>query len=176
MRNARGVTLMELIVAMSVFSVVFIGVTAMYVSGYKSFKSLGTKENEIAALVALEHMTRRIGLGNNAEISDGGAQIKVRWDYAEYPSPLNTPGDYADDTYIKYRFIDGRLRYRIDATSGADVSASDREVEPGLVVGTSSFTLLNPHRVEINFTAQVGSPAVAKNYRSAAGLQERSFR
>lgn len=179
MRRA-GLTIMELLIAAALVSVVFLGSTVMFVSGYKAFRRMELKEKEINAFLAMEHMARRIGLGNEATIDLGGGQIKVRWDYSDYKTPLGsppngTPADFSDDTYLKYRFIGNRLRYRIDASFSGNVGASDPEVITGLDVHlSSSFVLDDPNRITVHLVALVGDPIQQKNLRTGILLQGRA--
>ena len=177
----RGFTVMELMIAVSLLATVFLGATAIYVSATKSFKGLDAKSEEIGGFLALEHMSRRIGLGNQAVLVGGGAQIKIRWDYADYNAPLGappngTPVNFADDTYIKYGVVAGALRFRIDAAQAGNVTAADPEVEPGLrVTSATPFALVNNRRVAIALAAQIGNPARTKTLRTQVSLGGRAL-
>lgn len=168
-------------IAVAVLGTIFLGATAIYVSATKSFRGMDSKSEEIGGKLALEHMARRIGLGNLAVTSGGGSQIKVRWDYADYNAPLGappngTPADFTDDRYLKYGVVGGALRFRIDASEAGDVTAADPEVEPGLrVTSNTPFALVNNRRVAITLVAEFGSPPRAKTLRTQASLGGRAL-
>lgn len=178
--NRLGISIMELLIAAALVSVIFLGATVMYVSSLSAFRHMDEKEQEINIFLAMEYLCRRIGLGNQVELKPDGSQIKVRWDYADYQTPLGspangTPSDFSDDTFLKYRFINNALRFRIDSTLAGDVLSSDPEVVEGLFfVGTSNFKLLDPNHVAIDLVAEIGDPARQKQIRSAVILQGRA--
>ena len=180
--NRSGVTIMEVLVATGLISLVFLGATVMYVSSQKVFVGMSKKEHEISGFLAVEHMARRIGLGNEAVVTPSGDQVKVRWDYADYDTPLGTPADgtphdAADDTWIKYRIIGESLRFRIDPAGTGDVSASDPEVMAGLkVLPASAFSFTPPHIVGIRLVTESGDPAESKTVRTGVILQGRGQR
>ncbi|HTL69851.1 MAG TPA: hypothetical protein VL404_01025 [Candidatus Eisenbacteria bacterium] len=197
-RRRAGLTLTEAILATLLLSVIFLGATSALVSAMALFNSLQNNRGRLDATIALEHMARKIALSNRVVVDQGGAQLKLRWDFATGTFALNgagagTPSDLTDDTWVKYRIIGNQLRWRNDAAESPDVGAGDPELEPGLTLQSGSiFTLVNPTGilegsadpnvvgvptvVEINLVAQSGTPAsdVTLNTDVAAGAMTKS--
>ena len=145
LRRENGVSLTELMIATILLSVVFLACISLYVSAMNFFKAQKDRWARIDSFLAMEHMTRRIVLGNDILLNPGQKWVKVRWDYTgDYFTPNRTPNNYADDQWLKYGIVGNTLRWRVDATPDANVSGSDPEVQAGLFVDTAgSFFLLN---------------------------------
>ena len=150
MKNS-GYTLIELIIATLLVMVIFIASTALYVTGVKFFNSMSGANSNLDAFYAIEPMTRHINIGNFAVVT--GNDLSIRADYApDGVTCRNTPNNFLDDTWFKYRFIGNRLRYRTDLVNaatpnnpGAPVNGADPEVVAGLVINnTAAFSMQNP--------------------------------
>jgi len=139
---------------------------SVYVSGRRFLMGSQLSVAQMQPALAMEHMVRRIGLGNQVVVDAGGAQVKIRWDYQNYATPNQTAKDTTDDTWIKYRFIGNALRWKIDGAAAGDVTAADAEVAPGLVIDpAASFFALNnppgpagPPTLDVRLVSIVGAP------------------
>ncbi len=128
LRHKRGMTLIELLVASLLISVVFLAASSLYISTLKLFKSAGQRagggpgiSTETDAFIAMEHITRRLRLANRVIMgldSDSAnqstvlvsRQIKIRMDYNPQTlvpnnSPVGTAYVKTDDQWAKYRFV-----------------------------------------------------------------------
>ena len=177
--NRRGVTLTELMIAVSLTGLLFASAGSVYVSATSFLNEQRRKWERTRTLIAMEHMVRRIGLANAVVIGPDDDQIKVRWDYVNDRVPLGTPGDVTDDTWLKYRFIGNGLRWRVEANPAPDVQATDPEVDPGLVVdpALSFFSMTNPPgptgppTVDIRLSTTSGTPPQPSTLHAAALLR-----
>ena len=187
----HGVTLTELMIATMLLSVVFIGATSAYVSSTAALKAQGdNKADYLSSYAAMEHMARRIRLGNQVAIDPNGRQIKVRWDYAASEQPLSLPCDAPNATtactWVKYKLFtsggeDKTLRWRIDSAQAGDVASGDPQVQVGLRVQPGAlFALENPPTgpliVDVTLVTDVGTPPVTKllTLRTAATLRAKA--
>lgn len=162
LRLQRGVTLIEILMAGLLLSVVFLATTSAYIAALKFFGSVRDKSGQIYGFMGVEHIARRVELANEIIVNNGGVvninagkQIKMRWDYDALGTPLNTPSNVADDTWVKHRFIENpggsgvwKLYWRTDTAAAgpvADVTTADPQIEPQLTTNTNStFTLTSP--------------------------------
>ncbi len=163
LRGSRGLTLIEILIAGLLLSVVFLASASAYITTLKFFNAVREKSGQIYAFMGMEHITRRVELANDIMVNDGGTanaetgkQLKMRWDYnADGVLNGDTANDVSDDTWVKYRFIEEpvgsgtwRLFWRTDtaaAGSATDVANTDEQVETGLTLGASStFALTSP--------------------------------
>ncbi len=130
-KREQGLTLAELLIATLLMSVVFVGVTAAYISALKLFQrmqlnagtggTLSTKSTN-DQFIALEHVVRRARLANSVVLGEPGnlfdaavptktyQQAKFRLDYNSATltpnnSPVGTTSDTSDDQWVKYRFV-----------------------------------------------------------------------
>ena len=160
-KREQGLTLAELLIATFLMSVVFVGVTAAYISALKLFQKMQLNaggEDTISTndqYIALEHVVRRARLANKVVLGESGnpfdsldltktyQQVKFRLDYnpatlAPNNSPTGTTSDTSDDQWVKYRFfqVSGvwKLLWKTGTAEAGDVTASDPEVQPNLKV------------------------------------------
>ncbi len=145
LRLNKGVSLTELLLATILLSVIFLACISLYLSAMNFLKAQKDRWARIDSFLAMEHVARRIVLGNDILVNPAQKWVKVRWDYqGDYNVPNRTPENFADDQWLKYGIIGNALRWRVDATSAANVTAGDAEVQAGLFVdATASFFLLN---------------------------------
>ena len=168
-----GLTLVELVVAGVLFSVVFLAAASAHVTAAKFFESAKQNQGQVLGYAAMEHMTRKIGLANSAVVGNSGAELKIRWDYNQTTfAPLGTPKNYADDSWIKYRFVEGeggayKLEWAADDAQADDEGTVYAELEPKLVLYEGSlFSLENPTAsgsptaVRLTLVSERGIPAV----------------
>lgn len=124
-RFSRGLSLLELIIAIVLFSVVLVGASSLLVS-FGKFSFLTVKSDAAligTALGTFEEIASRVRAGNKVRIRGTTTNpkhiLKVRIDIP------NTPANPNDDTVYKY-WIDGtQLKYKskvesIDATGDDD--------------------------------------------------------
>lgn len=149
--NKKGYSLIEVLIGVSLISVVFLGTTAVYVSSKKMVAQMQNGSPEMDLLLASEHFARKVALGNSVSVtisspptgatfpSGAGNQAVIRWDYDLNQDPLMTPGDTTDDTYLKYGIIEDRFRFKIESSESGFVSNTDPEVILGLRVSSAFF-------------------------------------
>ncbi|GEM_PF-2561047 len=171
LKSSRGVTLVEIVIAVLLISVIFLGSTTVYVTALKFFNAVRDKSPQVYGFLAAETVVRKVAVASEAIVNDSGSsngastldadglnyvtgkQIKIRWDFtlADW-TPLNTPSNTADDTWVKYKIIENpggsgtyRLYTRKDASVTADVTTADEEVDTLLTLGANSvFRLSSP--------------------------------
>lgn len=174
LKKTGAFTLIELLIVSLILSVVFLGAGAVYISALKFLKNMQTYysgqsgASQVDVLIALEQITRQLGLANEAIIDPTGQQLEFRWDYQLNTFvPNHTPSDLTDDTWMKFAIIGGNLYWKNETTEGQDVTSSDQQLVQGLVLQPGSeFALANPSGqgiatvVDIVFISQVGNPAV----------------
>jgi prepilin-type N-terminal cleavage/methylation domain-containing protein len=180
MIKQNGVTLIELLVAVSLISVVFVAVTGVYISAKKVMGGLEGRDISLGGAIAIEHMSRNIGLGNRVELLDANKQVTIRRDYSSSTAPLNTPSNTTDDSFIRYRFFsDNTLRFDTHGPAlpvSTLVLSTAPEVEPGLrLIGTlgtdSKFTITPDNRVQINMKIQTSGTLTEQVLRTVITLQ-----
>lgn len=170
-RPAKGLTLLELVLSIALLSVIFLGITASYVTALKFFNSLRQSQNALDTLIAFEGITRKIELANRAVVDDMidltvGAQLKLRWDFSWNAvtgafTPNHTPENIADDTWIKYRFFDQlHLRWRVDSAEAGDVQNSDPEIDANLERRNESAQSLDMNGFELTSPSGDGESTV----------------
>ncbi len=170
--NQRGVTLTELLIAASLLSVVFVATTSVYISGLKMAKEASYRDAVTDGYLLLEHISRRCSLGLKPTITHSGAGLKLQWDRLNYETARDTPDNLTDDTFIKYRFIGGNIRTRLDTTITADVTSTAEEVIQGLNITSCLFsTSVDQRSVKIEFTMVYGeNNSKTKDYQTTVYL------
>lgn len=160
LRGRAGVTLVEIMMAGLLLSVVFLGAASAYISALRFFNALREKSGQVYSFYAVEHIARRARQANQIIVNSGGAanantgkHVKLRWDYSEAGAALNTPDNTADDTWVKYAVLENptgtwRLYWRTDsAATGAvtDAATTDPRLEESLLLQSGSvFNLASP--------------------------------
>jgi hypothetical protein len=141
--------MLELLVALGLVGVMFLAAASLYASAGKFMARVEDKGAQMDRLIAMQHIARRVSLGSEAQFI-GTNQLKVRWDYDVNGTPLFTPWDSTDDTWVKYGLVlagpDLRLRWKIDSSSAGIVTPGDPEVQTGLTLlsANSGFWPNNP--------------------------------
>ena len=165
LKNNGGITLVEILIASSLASVVFLAVASVYVSGLRLLNS--TQDvNSLDPALAMNLMSKNIALANQVtvqSISTAGDQLTLRLDYnnnAGVPTIPKFTADTSDDFYILYRFIGTALKTRFGAAT-PDVAAGDTEVIPGLTMTAGSFTLYNPVDKDGNANGQSNAVTIS---------------
>lgn len=180
-RDYQGVTLVELLIATALLSVIALGASSIYIAGSRNLFTSQSSVVQVGTYIAFEHMTRRIALANKLEVtSAGGApvalnvagpQLKLRWDYKTNETPnVSATGQAGtstntDDTWVKYLFSGTKLYWKSAAccdpgAEGANATSADPQVQPNLTIAAgSSFTQINPNTVRIVLvTTSAGLP------------------
>ena len=148
--GCAGVTLMELMLAAALLSVVLLAGTSVYVSGMSVLSGQGQNWDQLNTMLAMDYMVKRIRLANDVQIDPGGKWIAVRWDRDLTGAPLPVPCDldFTDIytcTWLRIGYMAGTLRSEITAAPGP-VTGAATPVDATLNVDTalSAFTLNNP--------------------------------
>lgn len=167
--SKSGYSLVEVLVGVALISVVFLGTTAVYVSSKKMVAQMQDGSPEFDLLLATEHFSRKSMLGNFGSVSVEGAgegdvfpagagnQVVIRRDYDLDDNPLMTPGDFSDDTFLKYGIVDGGFHFKIESSQVGAVDSADPEVVGGLQVDSGYFQKISGSENRIFFT--ITSPA-----------------
>ncbi len=147
-----GHTLAEILAATVVVGMIFVIVGTLYATSLRLLNS-EVASRDVDSLLALETMSRNINLAEEAIVNGGGFQLQLRNDPAVDPNPATAGA--ADDRWVTYRFINGRLRTRAVNPPGA-VPANVVDADPEVVgnvlnalvidstAGQSGFALVNP--------------------------------
>ena len=154
----HGFTLMEILIALSLTSVVFLGSTSVYLTALKFLKNTQQSGVSVNKVATLEDISKRVSLGNSAFMTGGGnQQLNIRADYAVCSyNVLNTPANTADDNWWHYRVIAGAVRFVCDSNQSTNVNGNDYVLIDNVNTGFSEFQLINP--------SNAGNPTVAHIY------------
>lgn len=156
-RGKQGTTLVELLIAGALISLIFVGAGSAYITSLELLQKVRESSGggpdistETDAFIAVEHISKRARLANKVILGLDGAdqqttlvaqQIKLRLDYnpstlTPMSQPLGSTFNKTDDRWVKYAFFKvgevRKLRWKLATTEGGDVSSSDPEVVPGL--------------------------------------------
>ncbi len=160
----HGFTLVEILIASLLASVVFLAVASSYVSGLK-FLTTTNNAKQLDPAIAMHAMSKNIALANQITIQSvesdppviSGPQMTLRLDYKHVngvpviPLTPNYTADTSDDLYIMYGFVRSfkiigsplALRVKYGAAAST-VTEDDPEVVPGFHADKVTFTLYNP--------------------------------
>jgi hypothetical protein len=168
----RGITLMELLIATLMITMVFVASTSVYVSALKFLSTMVTNSTSLSPTVSLEDIAKHISLANEANPpGNGGKSLDLRGDYdfnnSSWNSPLNTPSVFGDDAWIHYRFCgaaNGDLRMVCDQTpntnvpcGGGTVMMSNVDSASSSFAATSSDWQGNPTVIRVVLRASPGA-------------------
>ena len=138
----RGLTLTELMIALSLVSIIALAATHLEL-GSRHFFLLDRRRSTLIneGMAALEHVTRSVRYSANPR--GGGATLTVR---ADNPGNFTdrTPTDTADDADVTYQFANGQLTYGAEvlaryvdvANSGFIIDANGRTVTTTITTTT----------------------------------------
>ena len=185
MKRSSGVTLIEVMIATLLLSVIFLGAAAFYVTALKFLNNVRENGSQVYGLAALEHIAAKAQISNAVAIEDAGQTLKVRWDASfanGFFTPRNTPSNYADDVWVKYKIIalgGGRFRldWAVETTQVDSGGVAYQPLQPKFeLVGGSSFALTNPTVsgsatvLSIRLEGQRGVPAIPMTLRTDVAL------
>lgn len=189
--NERGITLLELLVASILMSVVLGGAAAIYVSGVRFLGQLRTTTTA-SMPPSLNAITRRIDIANQVALSQGGSQLDLRCDcdFATLTPQNATPYNPADDQWAHIRIVmgapNGEVRMVIDNVPGTTVNPGDgtllysniNSAGPDAQGNRSGFALLNPsgagNATLVETTLVFTDPATTLKTRTAIGSGAKS--
>ncbi len=142
-RFNRGMSLVELLLCVATMGIVAGAAATVYVSSFKMMNQLSTVERRNDLILAVQFLSMRISSANLAKLDAASPMassiLKLRIDCDTNFRMRDTPNDYSDDMWMKFRIVDGRLRWRIDAAEAGDATATNAELIPGLVLAAGSF-------------------------------------
>ena len=152
LRPAAGFSIVEVLIAVVLLAMVFVGAISIYVSGLKFLGGLTATSSQLEPVINVDEMSKRIQLANDGAVELSGAQLLLRGDYDWSSGGWNsrgTPGDFTDDSCTRYRFLGTELHLRSEAAAGGvcssfAVTGSDTLLISNLRSGSSSFTAVNP--------------------------------
>lgn len=178
----KAITLMELLITTVLLAVVMLTCASVYVTANQFLDAQERRWQHLDSYLAMEHMARRIPLGNEVQVNVAQRWIKVRWDYPgdSNQAPNGTPLNTADDFWIKYGVVGNTLRWRLDQDVNINVSGADAEVQPGLFVDSAgtAFALTGPGggppTVDVDLRTRVNAaPDVYVTQHTALRLRSR---
>jgi hypothetical protein len=113
MRYQKSLTLVELLISLTLFAIIILGVTAFNMGSRFFLESTDRKVKVLNELsVILSHIDRNVllSLGDinspAVDVPIGGGSVRIRqdifYDAGGYPQPLDTPQDTTDDNYVEY--------------------------------------------------------------------------
>jgi len=118
LRTQSGLTLVEILIATVLVSVILGSVAVSYATALKFFNTLPQKARSMAeANLAMEYVTRKIPLANQVVVSSLRQQMSMRWDFRLVGTTFvanNTPADFSDDMWIKFAFIAGQREGEVE--------------------------------------------------------------
>ena len=176
----HGFTLMELLVALSLTSVVFLAAISVYLSALKFLKTTQQSGVSTNTVATLEDISKRISLANSAVVTGGGnPQLNVRADYAVCSyNVLNTPANVADDNWWHYRLINNALRFICDANAATAVSGTGSILIDNVNTGGSTLRLINPsaagNPTVVNIHVVTTSPVLTLDTNVALGAASKN--
>lgn len=142
-RNTAGMTLIEILLSVAIMGIVIGAAATVYVSSVRMMNQLAAIERRNDVVLAAQFISMRIGTANLAKLDAANpmssSQLKLRIDCDQNFKMLNTPSDFSDDLWVKFRVIGNRLRWRTDAVEAGDVGAGDPELIPGLIMASGTF-------------------------------------
>lgn len=175
--KSSGYTLAEVLVASILIGLVFVIVATLYASSVKLLKN-EVSSHDVDALLAFETISRNINLAEDVgyDANDPG-QIQLRIDI----NPDNGLSRDADNRWISYRFIGGRLRTETvepPNAVAANVDGDDEEVIPGLEIddAQSRFDLVDPSGQGQGRNSVVEFQMVIIGHRDEQGNQNQQSR
>lgn len=173
--GSRGFSLIELLIASLMLTIVLGGAGAVYVSGARFLGSMNqlTVEGQPPTLNAI---TKRIDLGNQATVSNSGYQLNIQCDCNPDLS-LQTDGPGVNDTWFHIGIVNGAtsvdVRWAADNNPTTTVSSSDEVLYSKIDKPNSSFTLVNPSgqgtATVVQTTLAFTSPKVTLKTQNALG-------
>ena len=169
-RANRGVTLIEMLVASLLLTMVFAAAMSVYSTSLKILKSSrDASSGAVIAPISVEDVAKKIAQANDVDVTGAGAnfdRIHLRVDQNNPPTPGNPPGGSSftsagDDSYCHYQFVTdaaGKRALRgkcdngpatiLDVTNAILVrdlnAAVAASCDPATPTGGSCFALRNP--------------------------------
>lgn len=148
LRGRGGLTLTELMVALSLVSIIALAATHLELGSRHYFlldRRRSTLLNE--GMAALEHITRTVRYSANPQLAGGVLTLQTDW--PNYQT-VRAPSDPAPNTPVTYRFQNGQLIYnngvgdeilaRYVNTAASSFALSGRTVTATIVTTTQGET------------------------------------
>ncbi len=145
LRKNDGITLIEILIASLLVSVVFLAVASSYTSGLRLLAS--TRDSTLLdPAMAMNAMSKNTALANQIAINPSEKRLTLRLDYNHTNGVPTTPkytADTSDDFYIMYQFVAGGIHTDY-GSAPSTVDGNDPEVIPGLATANGNFAFFNP--------------------------------
>ncbi len=156
MKN-KGFTLIELIIALTIFSLVIISMAAITVSMIKSQRKTFALQNiQEPARYISESMSKEIRMSQINSLDSGGSQRDI----------LNITNDKNEN--VDYRFIAAnRLQRQVDGGGWQYLSPANLEVTGGFYISKSS----SPDRAKVTIVMQIKSTGAKVEEQAEVYLQ-----
>ncbi|NQT75639.1 MAG: prepilin-type N-terminal cleavage/methylation domain-containing protein [Candidatus Omnitrophica bacterium] len=156
-RKKRGITLVEMLLATLLISVVFMAVSALYIASQRFCLTANDKviilyELQYAADHVYKNVMTGIGDKNNPAISVALGNLEFSVRHIEETDPAQSPtySDYTDDTNLRYKIEDNALLF--DGNDDGDFEES--LVSKITVVSDESSFSLSGDTLTISLTGQ----------------------
>jgi prepilin-type N-terminal cleavage/methylation domain-containing protein len=188
LKNSRGLTLIEMVIAVVLSSLVMLAVASVFITAMRFFYAFYIENSQVAPLYATEEVTRTISRANRVIVSSEKLQLNLRVDN----NGVVTPVDYSDDAWVLFGLVRDdaavalyRLRAREVAVDSSNLDAvpfdstvdtNDPEIQPGLIFqdtpALSRFELsADGITVNITFVVNYGSPPVVRTITTSAAAR-----
>lgn len=152
MKN-KGFTLIELIIALAIFSLVIVSMASIAVSMIKSQRKTFTMQNiQEPARYILESMSKEIRMSEINWVSGDNLTLNITNDKNEN---------------VDYRFIADRLRRQVDGSGWQNLSPITLELTGSFYISKSSF----PDRAIVTVTMQIKSTETKAEKQAEIYLQ-----
>lgn len=157
---ARGVTLLELLLAVLLLTLVALAAVVAEMLGERVVRL--TRNRSVAqheAQIVLEHMINRLRPANLVEIvAASPVMVRARIDYDSNWQPLGTPETTSDDTYVWYEYDSVAETVASTQTATPAVPASFDQTVGRYITGLTVTIAGVECRVDV--TAQKGTESV----------------
>ena len=185
--NVTGVTLVEMMIASVLISVIFLAGISIYASTLKMLSSSRTSGKNLPTVVYVEDVAKKIEAANDitrgtntADRTAGDSdQINLRVNQDCSGVSVSTPSSAG--VYWHYRFLSGALRYKCDSAAATNPGGGGNIAIDNLNVGGggSLFSLINPSGsgdptvVKIHIVTSGATPQTTETQVSAGSKAKR---
>ncbi len=163
-KNAKGQTMLELLIAMSLSTFMFMVSGSMGQMTQNMIKSMDG--DSLTAYMAIEQLSRTLSRSRELIVPSANA-FKARLDYSNATGawkPLRTPSDPSDDTWISVKWFGDPVNkiyyfYSTGAAEPRQAATTDQVLTPAAVTACT-FSLLNEKLLHWEMTIGSNSPSV----------------
>lgn len=148
LRNDQGLTLMEILIAVVLVSLVFTAAISLYTSGIKQLKARQAVDVTTSPDIFLEQVAKKISIASAANMAPA-TQLNIRVDQDCAGAALATPSNTTDDNWWHFRPAGTELLAFCDNVPGTVLTSIGNPVGTtslisNLDTATSNFAIINP--------------------------------